>query len=101
MFRKIADNQDQDSLAMQFRRKRFAFFQSLLSRLERPIRIVDIGGTESYWQLMGLGSADQVFITLVNLTQENVTLTNVSSVAGDARRIEAGTPVMILFFQIR
>jgi len=89
MFKKLADNRDQGSLAAQFRRKRFAFFQSLLSSLERPVRILDIGGTESYWQIMELSSDDQVFITLVNLEQENVTLPNVSSIAGDARKIEA------------
>lgn len=85
MLKRIADNEDQRSLAMQFRRRRFAFFQSLLTRLERPVHILDVGGTETYWKMMGLNTGDQVFITLLNLTQNKVSLPNVDSIAGDAR----------------
>jgi ubiquinone/menaquinone biosynthesis C-methylase UbiE len=74
---------------MQFRRRRFAFFQSLLSRLERPVRILDVGGTETYWKMMALNAVDQVFITLLNLSQNEVSLPNVTSIAGDARAILA------------
>lgn len=88
MFKRIADNRDQKSLAAQFRQKRFAFFQSLLSRLERPVHILDIGGTEDYWRVMGMDVEDKVFITLLNLTQENVSVPNMSSMAGDARDIK-------------
>ena len=89
MFKRIADNRDQRSLAVQFRRRRFAFFQSLLSHLERPVRILDVGGTETYWKTMELATGDQVFITLLNLSQNEVSLPNVTSIAGDARAIKA------------
>jgi len=89
MFKRIADNRDQGSLAVEFRRKRFAFFLSLLSRLDRPIHILDVGGTESYWRTMGLDGGDQVFITLLNLTENDVTLPNLTSTSGDARKIDA------------
>lgn len=85
MLKRMADNRDQRSLAVQFRKRRFAFFQSLLSRLECPVHILDIGGTESYWKSMELNAGDQVFITLLNLTQNDVSLPNVTSIAGDAR----------------
>ncbi len=87
MLKGIADNRDEQSLAMQFRRKRFAFFQSLLSRLERPVHILDVGGTESYWKTMGMND-DQVFVTLLNLTHENVTVSHTTSIVGDARYIQ-------------
>ena len=90
MLKKIADNQDETSLAVQFRRKRFAFFNSLLSRLKRPISILDVGGAEGYWKTMGMEGEDQVFITLLNLTKEDVTLPNLISVVGDAREIHYG-----------
>ena len=89
MLKRIADNRDQASLAVQFRRKRFAFFLSLLSRLERPIHILDIGGTEAYWRTMGLSVEDQVFVTLLNLSQDYVTLPHLKSIVGDARHIQA------------
>lgn len=43
MLRKLADHRDERSLARLLRKKRFAFFQSLLSRLERPVHILDVG----------------------------------------------------------
>lgn len=89
MLKKMADNRDEQSLAVQFRKRRFAFFQSLLSRLDRPIHILDIGGTEAYWKTMGLDFDDPVFITLLNLTQNDVTLPNVTSIVGDARSVQA------------
>ena len=89
MLKKMVDNRDQRSLAVQFRRRRFAFFQSLLSHLERPVRILDVGGTETYWKMMEVKAGDQVFITLLNLTQIDVSFPNVASVAGDARAIMA------------
>jgi len=76
MLKKMVDNRDQRSLAVQFRRRRFAFFQSLLSHLERPVRILDVGGTETYWKMMEVKAGDQVFITLLNLTQTAVSFPN-------------------------
>lgn len=89
MFKKIADNRDTGSLAVQFRRKRFAFFLSLLSRLQRPVHILDIGGTAAFWKMMGLDLEDQIFVTLLNLTQDELTLPHINSIIGDARSIQA------------
>src|SRR5690349_16110015 len=88
MFRKIADNSNETSLSVQFRRKRYAFFNSLLSKLTRPVSILDVGGAEDYWKTMGLDGDDQVFITLLNLTKEDPTLPNLTSVVGDAREMQ-------------
>jgi len=89
MFRGIADNRDDQSLAVRFRRQRFAFFLSLLSRVERPVHILDIGGTEGYWKTMAPDQSDQMSITLLNLTAEALTLPNLKNVIGDARSIPA------------
>ena len=90
MLKKIADNRDEKSLAVQFRRKRFAFFLSLLSQLKRPVSILDVGGAESYWKTMGMDPHDQVFVTLLNLTEDEVSLPNVKSMVGDARALHFG-----------
>jgi len=89
MFKKIADNRDQESLSVQSRKRRLGFFQLLLSLLERPIQILDIGGTEEYWKMMEINADDQIFITALNLTQDNVLSLNMTSIAGDARSINA------------
>ena len=88
MLKKIADKRDEHSLAVQFRKKRFAFFTSLLSQLERPVSILDVGGAESFWKTMGMDGHDDVFITLLNLTKDDVMLPNVTSIIGDARELK-------------
>jgi ubiquinone/menaquinone biosynthesis C-methylase UbiE len=87
MLKKIADNRDEQSLAVKFRKRRFAFFNSLLFRLERPVSVLDVGGAEAYWKTMGMDADDRVSVTLLNLTKETVILPNLSSVAGDARQL--------------
>lgn len=87
LLRKIADNQDPSSLASKLRRKRFAFFQRLLKELPRPIRILDVGGTEVYWMGMGFDEWDDCEVTLLNVCVQQTATKNVVSMAGDARQM--------------
>ncbi len=62
---------NEKSLNQKFREKRFKFFMGLLDKVrseKTPIRILDIGGLEIYWERMNfLGANDDVHITLLNL----------------------------------
>jgi len=51
----LADNNQPDSLANRFRRRRFARFRAFLDSVPRPISILDVGGTQDYWLKMGFG----------------------------------------------
>lgn len=85
---KIADNTDQHSLSTQFRRKRFDFFLSQIRLLPRPLHILDIGGTEAYWNMMQFDEPG-VHITLLNLKAEPVSDTKrFTSIAGNATRLD-------------
>ncbi len=84
LLRAIADNENPTSRANAFRRARFRTFLELIAGLPRPVRIVDIGGTESYWHSMGLVAADEVEITLVNIVPVPVTLPNFTALTADA-----------------
>lgn len=83
--RRTADNARDDSFATRHRRKRFAVFLRLIERLPRPVRILDIGGTQLFWQTMRFGENDPVQITLLNLSAPRTSWRNVMSVAADAR----------------
>ena len=74
------------SLNQKFREKRFRFFTGLVERVQlgRPLRILDIGGTESYWERMGYLSRSDAQITLLNLGETMTGSSNVKSVQGDA-----------------
>jgi hypothetical protein len=67
------------------RRRRFAFFLSLLANVKRPINILDVGGTQAFWEMMGQDALGQAHITLLNLTTQPVSGSRFTSVAGDAR----------------
>jgi hypothetical protein len=80
-----ADNRRADSLANRFRRRRFRFFQSLLEPLPRPVRILDVGGTEDFWRQMGADGDTQLEVTLFNLTPAHARAGEMPAIAGDAR----------------
>ena len=83
--KKLVDNSDADSLATRMRRRRFDFFLSLLDHVKRPARILDVGGTQDFWESMGRGNLGDLRVTLLNLEAQPVSGSNFESVAGDAR----------------
>lgn len=86
MFKMLADNRNQNSLATKMRKKRTAFFEELLAPLEKPIRILDVGGTEQFWKMFA--ESDDKLITLLNLEAASVSLSNCVSVEGDACHLD-------------
>ncbi len=72
------------SVAHRMRTRRFAFFRCFIESLPRPIRILDVGGTEDYWERMGFVEPTEVELTIVNLDPPRARHSNVRTVAGDA-----------------
>ena len=85
MLPQFADNRDPNSLASRMRAMRNAQFKSLLDSLPRPLKILDVGGTQMVWETIGLVDQPDVHITILNLEQEECRYKNVHSVVGDAR----------------
>jgi len=85
---KLADNRRIDSLAAKLRRKRFDFFKSLVATVPRPLRILDVGGTQAFWEAMSFCKEEGIEIVLLNLQKIDVSYPNVSSVVGDARDLK-------------
>lgn len=83
ILKKIGDNTNHQSIAHRFRSHRFAFFQSLLKELPRPLSILDIGGTPAFWDAMGFQEKD-ITITLLNLECQPVGRQGFTSIKGDA-----------------
>jgi len=81
---KITDCGDPNSLSNRMRSARFRYFESLVESLPRPLRIIDIGGTQSFWEKRGWTGREDVEITLVNLTAEPSAHPNINCVSGDA-----------------
>ncbi|MGE3109782.1 MAG: class I SAM-dependent methyltransferase [Phycisphaerales bacterium] len=83
----MANVEDPGSFSNRMRSRRFAKFEGLCKPLARPIRVIDIGGTEEFWRQRGWAGRADVRITLVNLFQEKATSDNIESVVGDATRL--------------
>jgi len=75
-----------NSINQKFREKRFHFFTTLLEGIksDEPIHILDIGGTEIYWERMKFTSNNNVIITLLNLETVPAKNNNFISIKGDA-----------------
>jgi hypothetical protein len=82
---KAADNTDPNSYASKMRKKRFALFLNLLERIPRPVHILDIGGTQEFWEVMGFTEVPGVNVTLLNLEKPDTRYDNFVGLAGNAR----------------
>ncbi len=86
--KKLRVKQVIDFIATRLRKKRFTFFESLISSLPRPLTILDVGGTLRFWECMQFCEAEGVMITLLNKRREDIQdlpYRNFRGVAGDAR----------------
>jgi hypothetical protein len=81
----LTDASDSQSLAIRCRRRRFAIFERLIAPLARPVKILDAGGTESFWETMGLTDPNDVEVLLLNTAEHTTRHPNFRSIAGDAR----------------
>ncbi|MCL4803463.1 MAG: methyltransferase domain-containing protein [Anaerolineae bacterium] len=84
LFKKIADNSEDNSYATTMRRKRFGFFMSLLAGVPRPLSILDVGGTQGFWERMDFTDEPGISITLINLKPQPVRYAGFTSIIGDA-----------------
>ena len=87
--RRLADNRQAGSLADRYRRRRFELFRSLLQSVPAaangaPLKILDVGGTVSFWERMGVELRSEVEIVLLNLTEQEVPDVRMRAVVGNA-----------------
>jgi len=77
-------SENQDSLGNWFRNKRFRFFRERLDDLKTPVRILDIGGAETYWVNRNFQNNEDYEITILNLRKIDVHYVNLKTVLRDA-----------------
>jgi hypothetical protein len=89
--RKLADQSANGSFSNTQRSRRFVAFERLVNELahgrSRPIRILDVGGTNAFWEHRGWADRDDVEIVLVNLEAEERVHANIEPRAGDATNL--------------
>jgi ubiquinone/menaquinone biosynthesis C-methylase UbiE len=85
MLKKYYDNTRPDSLAARMRKKRLRLFQSLIETVPRPVKILDVGGTQQLWDYMELSGDTDINILLLNIRKGKITAPNIRQTIGDAR----------------
>jgi Methyltransferase domain len=84
----LADAGAHGSFSNSRRSRRFESFASLVERLAerdvRPVRILDIGGTNSFWEQRGWAGREDVRVVLVNVDVERSRHENIEPRGGDA-----------------
>src|SRR5688500_5460421 len=80
----LANDGRPGSLSHRLRERRFQQFERFAESLPRPLRIIDVGGTNEFWEQRGWAGRDDVQITLVNLEAADRRHANIDPTAGDA-----------------
>lgn len=85
---KIADFERENSLALKVRVKRMEYFKKLICKLPKPLKILDVGGTEVFWDIMGFAGNEDFKIVILNLSRAETHYSNFKSVEGDGRNMD-------------
>lgn len=83
-----ANQNNKDSVSYRLRNKRFEFFSGFCSRLDKPVNILDLGGSDYHWRNSRFRNNKNFQITIVNTEQQNVKdVCNLSFIKKDAREL--------------
>jgi hypothetical protein len=83
----FASSDHPKSLGAKFRANRLRKFEKLYFRnfkIEKPVSILDVGGTDYFWKKSQIPNIPGVRITLLNLHSEKTTHPHIISMIGDA-----------------
>lgn len=84
-----ANQNNEDSISSRFRKKRFGFFLQYCNEFEKPIKILDLGGSDYYWKNLNFTNNDDYRITILNKEyQETSIFKNVSFIKGDVKDLK-------------
>jgi hypothetical protein len=85
--RRLADDEDPASLSNKLRAKRFRQFEAWAAQMPRPLRILDVGGTNDFWQQRNWAGRSDVRIFSLNMVPEKQLHENIQPIAGDATNL--------------
>lgn len=88
IYRKVADFEEETSFARKIRLERIKIFKDFIYDLPKPLTILDIGGTEVFWEIMGFTDDEYYKITLINLYKVKTNYSNIKSIKGDGRYLD-------------
>lgn len=92
LMQRLADADSPSSLSNRLRSRRFRLFERLTAPLrasmERPLRIVDLGGTPGFWAHRGWADRDDVEITTVNIEPQHDARGDIRTITADVTYLD-------------
>lgn len=85
--RELANPNNPSSISNRMRARRFTIFEKLTQSLPRPLRIIDLGGTNAFWEQCRWAGREEFRITIVNLADERRIHDNIEPRIGDATHL--------------
>jgi hypothetical protein len=82
--RRLADDENPNSFSNKLRARRFRQFEAWAAAMPRPLRILDVGGTNDFWDQRGWADRSDVEIYSLNLFPEKQRHENIHPLCGDA-----------------
>jgi len=79
---------EKNSVANKVRRENFNHFKNLVSSFNRKVKVLDIGGTQEYWEMMEYTDPNLIEVILINITENKVTLPNFMAIQMDATDLD-------------
>ena len=83
----LADDENPKSFSNKLRARRFRLFETLVASMPRPLRILDVGGTNDFWEQRGWAGRTDVEIFSLNLIPEQQRHENIKPIGGDATNL--------------
>jgi Methyltransferase domain len=87
ILRRLADADDPNSFASKLRAKRFRQFEQWLAPLPRPLQILDLGGSSTYWERYGWAGRPDIQIVTLSPEAEEQRHNNIQPLVGDAANL--------------
>lgn len=84
---RLADSYSPDSFANRLRMERFRQFEAVVAPLPKPIRILDVGGTNEFWENRGWAGRPEVQIVTINLLPQEQLHQNIKPTTGSATNL--------------
>jgi hypothetical protein len=84
LIRRLSDSEDSGSLGNRLRSRRFRQFEARMELLPKPVRLLDVGGDNSFWEQRGWAGKDGVQIVTLNIAAEPKRHANIEPMVGDA-----------------
>lgn len=79
-----ADQNNDNSVSKKFRKKRFEFFGEFCSKINKPVSILDLGGSDYHWRNSEFAGKSDLQITIVNIEDQDVSdLENIKFIKKD------------------